>query len=317
MELEKLKLEYGNITDFGLERINFRGSRFYYRKHEYATNHFDTYIYPGVTSLLDKVLPKDPGLLKWFKSMDENEIRRYFKERELYGTLLHTKIAHLFKFGEIFTDELYAEIYNYLNDGKWWHLNIDLPKWEEEMTEDLLAFQQFVFDTNFKPSAVEVPFYSTKYKCATLIDLIGELDVEERGFFGEFYKSGVNKDQPKETKGVKRYQAILDIKSGRNTLTSLAHECQLKICQLMVEENYPDLNIEKLYNWHPKKFRTKPSYSLIDQTGKISAGFIERKVADYYEHHDPRGKKKLTFGGTIRLGEEPDAYQYKLIEDYL
>lgn len=137
------------------------------------------------------------------------------------------------------------------------------------LQKGLLAFAQFVKEYNVKPLAIELILSSEKYGVASPVDLICSMDIEEKGFFGEVYKSGVNKDKPKESKQTKTIIAIVDFKSSKAFYDK--HELQLILYKQMVKECYPDLKVEGLYNWSPKEWTgTTPSYNLKEQsTGKL------------------------------------------------
>jgi hypothetical protein len=141
----------------------------------------------------------------------------------------------------------------------------------------VLAFAQFVIDCKVKPLAIEICLYHPTDGYAGAIDLVCELEIEEKGFFGEKYLSGANKGTPKETKRVRRVFAIVDIKSGRKGFYE-SHEIQLHAYLDMWDNHFPDVRVEKVFNWSPKEWRNAPSFNLKDQTDSSNTRKLKHLV---------------------------------------
>lgn len=134
------------------------------------------------------------------------------------------------------------------------------------LQKGLLAFAQFVKEYNVQPLAIELILTSEKYMVASPVDMVCTMDIEEKGFFGEVYKSGARKGEPKETKQVKTITAIVDFKSSKAFYDK--HALQLKLYRQMMSECYPNVKIEGLYNWSPKEWTSEtPTYNLKEQSG--------------------------------------------------
>ena len=151
-----------------------------------------------------------------------------------------------------------------------------LPYFGEIMAKDIewlqkaiLAFGQFVEDYNVKPVALELIMKSEKYQVASPIDMICKMTIKEEGYFGEVYKTGEKKGQPKLSKQEREVYTIVDFKSTQSGFYD-SHYLQLQLYKRIVAENYPDLKIEGLFNWSPKEWITSPSYNLKDQSGTDS-----------------------------------------------
>lgn len=312
MERIELKPDLGTNTPFALWRLDFYNERYYYRYDKDGNPE----IFPGVTSLLGKVLPTSPELIKWFKEKGL-EADKYFKERELYGSFYHGLVGKYHKRGYYDPTEMEAELREYIENDRdtFMYLGISVGKWIKDINKDMLAYFQFLADTDFIPIAIELPFYSSKYKVASSIDLWGTMNIEEKGFYGEVYKSGPRKGEPKETKQVVNKRVIIDIKSGRNVYQSDSHEAQLAFYHEMIKEHYPDLADCEIFNLHPSQWRTTPGYTLVNQTGKCDEKYLENLSYMYYRKYDPANKKKIFFEKSI-LGEAPK-FRIKTIREIL
>jgi hypothetical protein len=173
-------------------------------------------------------------------------------------------------------------------------------KWADELKKDVLAFAQFMIDCNVKPLAIEICLWHPKDGYAGAIDLVCEMDLVEKGFFGEVYASGTQKGQPKESKQMKRIRAIIDLKSGRKGFYE-SHEIQLHAYLDMWNIHFPDTKIDKVFNWSPKEWRTTPSYNLKDQTDSRNAKKLPYLVELARIEDEKRDNKVTVISGQINL----------------
>jgi len=167
--------------------------------------------YLSVTNLIKRSMPTSPHLVKWIAEMGYEESKEIAQERADYGSFMHSEIAKLLIDRKLNLDEMHERLLMFMEMH-------DLPSGfmvhEDELKKDLLAFTQFVFDYNVKPLAIEIVLtHEDGY--AGMIDLPCLLTIDEKGFFGEVYKSGPRKGEPKETKQPREVCAIVDFKSGR------------------------------------------------------------------------------------------------------
>jgi hypothetical protein len=237
-------------------RMDMKGNRYYYRFEDE-----EPIFYTSVTTMIRNTMPTSPYLIQWLISKGGDGGKEEAEERASYGTFLHAQCADLLINGVYDLDTLPDRLGLFLLKEK-----IENNKgWEDDLKKDILAFAQFMIDYNVKPLAIEIILYHPTHGYAGALDLVCELDFEEKGCFGETYASGINKGQPKESKRIIRINAILDVKSGRKGFYE-SHEIQLVAYREMWQIHFPYVKIDKILNWSPKEWRLTPSYNLKDQT---------------------------------------------------
>jgi len=280
-------------------RMDSANHRYYYR---FENN--EPVFYTSVTTLIRATLPTSPHLIKWLIDKGGDAGKDEAEERAHYGTFLHGECAKLLINGKYDLDNLSNSLLDYL-------VSHNLPKekvsWADELKKDVLAFAQFMIDCNVKPLAIEIILYHPTDGYAGAIDLVCELDIEEKGFFGEVYASGANKGQPKETKQTRRVMAILDIKSGRKGFYE-SHEIQLQAYKEMWNIHFPSkegfIDNIKLFNWSPKEYRgVVPSYNLKDQTNSKNIAKLPYLVALSKIEADKRSDTITVLKGMVNLTE--------------
>lgn len=274
-------------------RMDSKGYRYYYRFDEKGEPQF----YTSVTTMIKNTLPTSTHLINWKVEKGANDAEREMLERATYGTFLHTVCGTLLMTGRYNLDDLQKELDAFCLTEK----ITPKPGWVDDLKKDVLAFAQFMIDKNVKPLAVEVILYHPKDGYAGALDLVLEMDDEQKGFFGETYLSGTNKGQPKETKRIVRVNAILDIKSGRKGFYE-SHEIQLKAYKEMWDIHFPDVKIDRLYNWSPKDYRgATPSYNLKDQTDSKNMNKLPSLVELAKIEESKRNNVVTVIGGSIDL----------------
>ena len=185
----------------------------------------------------------------------------------------------------------------------------------------MLAFITWVKEYKVKPIAIELMLRSKTHMVATALDLYCEMEVEEKGYFGETYKSGVNKGKPKESKKSRVVKAIVDFKSGRKGFYP-KHSLQLLLNKIMMEENYPGIVIEKLYNFAPKDWRGTPNYNLKEQSNAPVLDELPEILSIGRKRHLKKSKRVKVFSGTLSMKNivnynVESHYQNMDIEDYI
>jgi len=273
-------------------RLDSANHRYYYKFDKDGEPQFFT----SVTTMIRNTMPTSPHLIQWLISKGGDNGKDEAEERANYGTFLHTECARLLISGTYDLDQLSGSLNAYCKDK-----NIQAKSdWVGELKKDILAFAQFMIDTDCKPLAIEIILSHPTDGYAGALDLVCEMNIEEKGFFGETYASGVNKGQPKETKQVKRIRAIVDLKSGRKGFYE-SHEIQLHAYLAMWNLYFPKTTIDSVYNWSPKEWRSTPSYNLKDQTDSRNAQKLPHLIALARIEDNKRDNSVTVIGGSIDL----------------
>lgn len=252
-----------------IRRFQQGNNRFYYTVSEEG----EIKLYASATTLIrDGYAEDSTPLEKW-----RNGLRAEGKNAEhelMYlgtrGTIMHFLLGECSQGKEIPLTNLNGFITEFAPELT------TIPFYKEVLAKDtkwlnksVLAFLQFMKDYNVRPLAIELILASDEYGVASPIDMPCIMDIEEKGFFGEVYKSGANKGEPKETKQKRTVVAVVDFKSG-NFYDK--HYLQLQLYKRIMKENYPELEVEALYNWSPKDWSGSPTYNLREQSdGKLDA----------------------------------------------
>lgn len=269
MTVEQIQAEFFNEDALQEQpepvyRLDSSGHRYYYTFDENGEPRF----FVSVTTLIKQTLPTAPSLIKWMADMGYEESQRYAAERANYGTFMHSQIAELIINRTYNLDQLKSRLRTYIESQQ---LPADFINYADDFKKDLLAFAQFMKDVDLKPLAIELVLTNPVDGYAGAIDLAAEITIEEKGFFGEVYKTGANAGKPKETKRQRRIKAIIDFKSGRKGFFP-EHEVQLHAYKTMWNMHFEANPIEKVFNWSPKDWRgTTPTYNFKDQTESKNA----------------------------------------------
>ena len=225
-------------------QLNSDGHRYYYRFNEAGEPEF----YPSVTTLLKQVMPTPPALLDWIV---ENGKDGSVEKRDLaaaYGTFMHIQFETLIINRRYDFDNVPAVLLDYMERE-------NLPEkvfseWCVKIRKDVLAFAQFARDYNVVPMAVEIGLVHPEFHFAGCVDLPCVMTDPKTG---------------------KKFTAIVDFKSGRKGFYE-EHELQLHLYREMWNVNYPDVPVERVFNFSPKDWRgPKPTYNLKDQTDSVNA----------------------------------------------
>lgn len=251
-------------------RFNQRNMRYYFTINDKSLVDF----YPSVTTIIDNTTPTSFGLKKLLGDLGVKGFYQMMKEKAKYGTFLHILISDYLKSGNtkeeryFDLDEINGRITLFAEEN---NIDFNISDWEWNIKKDLASLIQFIWDYDVEPIAIEMvgTYKDSKYKFAGAIDLICEMTIKEKGFWGETYKSGTKKDEPKETYQERRVTALIDFKSGKSGFFP-DHEIQLQMYKIMAEYSL-GIKPEKLYNVAPKAWEKVPTYHIKDQTDSIHA----------------------------------------------
>jgi hypothetical protein len=323
-EIEEVKPYYVNPNfKFNLPqvyRMNQDGMRYYftvkYEESEEAKNlnllNEDKTVvsfYPSVTTIIDKVVPKSFAWMKLISELGMKGFYQMMREKAKYGTLLHILIADYFKSADNIQDRYFdfntiaGRVALYIEENR---ITFDTHDWIINIKKDLAGIIQFIKDYEIEPIAIELMglcepvFNNINCRFGGAIDLICEMTVKEKGFYGEVYKSGEKKGEPKETTQERRIRAIIDFKSGKSGFFD-DYEIQLHLYKMMIENL--NLGIERVYNVAPSEWIKNPNASMKDQTDSKKAMNIPEYLTIFHrEWISP--KEFLLINGTTK-GLEP------------
>lgn len=276
LTVEEMKPAFALIeAPYRIWQLNSSGHRYYYRYDEQGNPEF----FPSVTTILSQTLPKSKYLIEWIVSKGIDEAERYKEERADYGTFMHAEFQNLIIYRTYDFDELKKRLKKYMVQKS---LPDDFIYHADELKKDILALAQFIIDYDVRPLAVEIALVHPYNKYAGMIDLPCSM----------LSRIG----------GKERINAIVDFKSGRKGFYEEA-EIQLHMYRDMWNINFPQHQIDRVFNFSPKDWRKRPSYNFKDQTDSANAKKIPGllHIAGVED-----GKKDNTFtaiSGTINLDE--------------
>lgn len=223
---------------YRIYQLNTDGYRYYYRFDEKGEPHF----YPSVTTMLSAVMPTSPYLIEWMIKNGKEGAEEKRDMAAMYGTFMHSQFEEVIINRRYNFDEAPEKLRNYLDRE-----NIPdkvFNDWLVKIRKDVLAFAQFVKDYNVRPLAVEIGLVHPKYNYAGCVDMPCIM---------------------KDPKTKEDFRAIVDFKSGRKGFYE-EHELQLALYTMMWNVNFPDVKIDRFFNFSPKDWRSAPSYNLKEQT---------------------------------------------------
>ena len=248
MSVEEIRALYFNADasrepPYKVFQLNSDGHRYYYRFNANDEPEF----YPSVTTLIKQVMPTPPALLDWMIANGKDGSTEKRDLAAAYGTFMHIQFEQLIINRRYDFDSVPAVLLGYMERE-------NLPEkvfaeWLVKIRKDVLAFAQFVKDYNVKPLAIEIGLVHPENHYAGCIDLPCIMTDPKTG---------------------KLFTAIVDFKSGRKGFFE-EHELQLHLYRDMWNVNFPDAQVERLFNFSPKDWRTRPTYNLKDQTDSVNA----------------------------------------------
>lgn len=303
------------LSPYTVYRYEHRGDRFYYyllpapaadagKLPLDADVQRDVRFAVGVTTLTRKTIPQDEYLTKWIAGMGYEAAIKYRDERGKYGSLMHTIFAQLLVQRKYDLSTLEQVVCGYCKINR---LNVNEQKWVNDLMQDILAFAQWLRDYDVKPLGIELTLVSPTLRVAGTLDLFCEMNHTIEGYFGEVYKSGERKGEPKQTKQVVRRLTIVDFKSGRESTGGAHNAVQLATLRVLLREAYPQYAEQQinLYNWNPKDWRKTPSYTLTDQCQAVSDETITALAQQYYAFNaEVQEKLNVTLHGVVDLDAE-------------
>lgn len=245
------------VPNSKIYRIYTPKGRYYYTV-DLNSETVDMYI--GVTTMIAALVPKGEGLIKWMADLGYEKAKVYANVKAQYGTLMHNEIAKFLISGYYDVDSLPSNVREYIDkcDNKSY---INAEEWVNDMYNDMLAFAKFCYDYQIKPIAIEIMLCHPDGYAGT-IDLLCSMTIKE--------KIDSAKRATENNLITKTIIAAVDFKSGRKGFYD-EYAIQLESYRHLIHNEWPDLVVEKIYNWSPKEWRTEPSYNLKDQSDSVDA----------------------------------------------
>lgn len=290
-------------VSYTVYRLKVNGGRVYYTIDENG----DPVFALSLTTLTKSTLPTSPFLIKWISDKGYDEAQRFMNERAAYGSLMHCA------FGELVIQRTWnplltkiwilEQINKNIIDKKYTDF---IDTWADDINCDVASFAQCIYDYKIKPIAIELVMVS-KDGFGTMCDFLCKMTILEEGYFGEIYSTGGKnnpKGSPKLSKKEKEITALWNFKSGRKGFYE-ENEIQLSLEQRLFQENFPNIKIDRIYNFSPKEWRDSPTYNLKDQTDSLNIEKAEHLLAIAKIELFKKLPSETTIDTEIKYGEQP------------
>lgn len=304
-----------------IRRVSYSGNRFYFEEIDGIP-----IIYSSGTTIIKNGFVDTLNMLEQWKTKERilgHDPNLYASRRAALGDCMHLLygiylsgdaielkpdfIWNLITSSTLKTDK---ELLKYVHDN---YMN--------ELIEDLISFAIFVKERQVVPLAIEKMLRSKEHVVASPIDLLCTMDEEVEGYYGEVYKTKCKdgeKGDPKLSKQVVRVSALIDYKSNRTSSFWPDNVLQLGLYKILVEENYPNIKVDKLYNFSPKDPRkwspSSPSYYLKDQTESKELEKLKCVLEQGRLNHLMSNKCIVGYKGKIKYGSFEQESSYVIRE---
>ena len=304
-------------------RMNYNHSRYYVKVEDGRVEW-----YPSVTSIIGQVIPKSVGL-ELLMMEKGKQFQSWMAELAHQGTFIHNQIGNYILRQELsknYTDSETFLIYSffdfqdkvksYFQDKR---LNYDVKNWDIELKPKVVSLIRFIQEYDVEPLAVEmiVNYQDDLVQFAGALDLLAMITVEEKGEWGELYKSGPQKGLPKITKKQVRKLAIIDFKSGTSGFFP-EYGIQLEMYAKALYQ-MTGIKVDCIMNVAPTKFMNgnTPGYNVKDWTGQID----EDKIEDMFRIFGRDYKKPeqiVSYDGEINPGDDISSiFRYQEADEFV
>lgn len=296
ISLEKVKPDYSRDelieNPEPLYRIDDRGLRFYYT----LDQNFNPTFYGSTTTIKSMVTPTPRPIIEKELEMGKQAFNNYRNMKASFGTFWHLQAALFTEHHEYDLDELQESI-----DGWAENKNVDTSGWYKDAWKGLLSWMKFMADYNVKPLAIEIPLAHPDNYAGT-IDLVCEMNAKK-------YSSKTDYEDRK------RINAIIDWKTG---YIFSDHAIQLHMNKRCWEQNFPNIEIDAVYNWTWRDWRSKPSYDLRNQTKSNEQQLIDDYLHIWKTKHFSKPRDIRISEGLLVVGNDTDSHWDKIpITEYV
>lgn len=304
-------------------RMNFNHSRYYVKVEDGKVEW-----YPSVTSIIGQVIPKSVGL-ELLMMEKGKEFNTWMAELAHQGTFIHSQIGDYIQRQELskkYEDRETFLIYSffdfedkikaYFQEKR---LNYDVKKWDIELKPKVVSLIRFIQEYEVEPLAVEmiVNYQDDMVQYAGALDLLAMITVEEKGFFGETYKSGKQKGMPKETKQRVRKIALIDFKSGTSGFFD-EYGIQLKMYARALYQ-MTGIKVDCILNVGPTKFMNgnTPGYSVKDWTDKIEDKTVDLYLDVFAMNYEKPDTIAVFDGALTPTGDISSLFRYQDADEFV
>lgn len=304
------------LPNYKVGRVNFGQGRSYIKIEQDGALAQPFRLYTSLTTSIAQSMPTPKALEEWKFQHGKKESERLMKVAAHYGTMMHLEIGKFIKEGVYDLDQCDEVVQNFTSDENFW--DADCYQWPTKLKEDMLAFVQFYNDYKVIPLGLEYVLLSDKRGFGTPIDLVCLMTVSEKGYWGEVYKTGDRKGQPKETTKEVQKRAIINFKSGRKGFYE-THGIQMECEKLLWDENFPESPIDIAMNWAPAEWRSAPAYKIKEWQGTTSQEEIDAilKLAEIRYRTKAEKRQYMNMSGVISTSESVmGAVQFEDVEDF-
>lgn len=263
------------LPNYKVGRVNYGQGRSYVRLNEDGTLESPFRLYTSLTTAINSCAPMEQPLLEWYCKHGLAEAKRLLKLSQMYGTLMHMEIGTYLMLNYYDFDTIQERVSSYLSENNYWQPETD--DWANDLKYDIAAFIAFAQEYEVKPLGIEYVLLSNR-GFGTLIDLVCKMNIPVKGEWGEVYKTGDKKGQPKETTQIVEKVCVINFKSGKHGFYR-SNGIQIECERQLWEENFPDVKIDCAMNWAPKEWTSAPAWSLKDWTGEIEQAEIDAVLA--------------------------------------
>lgn len=237
-------------------RIDKGNKRFYVR----VLDNGKFLVAPSFSEIKRTVTGVSVGLANWMKKLSKQESEFEATYSAAYGSFLHDVFADILR-NKPFTldlDLIFADYKDYCDAHK---INFDeAMRWYEQkrrkIQDDLIGFVCWKREYNAIPVAIEYPLMSKKGLHAGQLDIVCWLTITEK----------IKKEEV-----TRKVLALVDVKSGFGPDFYEENELQLKAYSDLWNEEFPNLKIEKIYNYGCNNFMRKSlnAYLIKGKHGKF------------------------------------------------
>ena len=272
--------------------------------------------YPSVTTVISKAVPDSDGL-NMLRTQKGDKFHSWMNELAHQGTFIHKEIGEYLRTQKFSWDFFDTRVKSYLEKHNVTHY--DVESWIYTLQPKIVALLKFIKEMKVTPLANEIVVsFEDKKKglCyAGAIDLIGYINIKEKGFHGEVYKSGTKKGEPKETYKEVRKLMIIDFKSGKSFFKT--YGMQLKMYKTALEQS-TGLKIDGIMNVCPKEYKSgnEPNYNYkIWEEDEVKN--VQTYLELFFDEYE-RPEKVAVFEGEMNGQDGVESiFSYKNADDYI